>query len=57
VYDAVGLPRRSTRRAALRHPDYRETLRRSAEKIIPFLTEVGLIGGPTTWLWRRAHLL
>jgi hypothetical protein len=57
VYEAVGLPRRRARRTALRNPDYRETLRWSAEKVVPFLTEVGLIGGPTTWLWRRAHLL
>jgi hypothetical protein len=28
-----------------------------AEKIVAFLGEVGMIGGPSKALWRRAHLI
>jgi hypothetical protein len=28
-----------------------------AEKVVAFLTEVGMIGGPSKRIWRKAHLL
>jgi hypothetical protein len=28
-----------------------------AEKIVAFLDEVGMIGGPSKAIWKRAHLI
>jgi hypothetical protein len=57
VYRAVGLDPREARAAALANPHHRETRRWMAEKIVPFLTEVGMIGGPSRRIWQKAHLL
>lgn len=56
-YTAVGLSRRKARRAARRNPVYRETLRWSATKVTTYLKEVGLIGGVSKLIWRRARLI
>jgi hypothetical protein len=57
VYAAVGLDPRRARAVALANPHHHETRRWMAEKVVDFLTEVGMIGGPSTSLWRRAHLI
>ncbi|SHK91216.1 P-aminobenzoate N-oxygenase AurF [Pseudonocardia thermophila] len=57
VYASVGIEPAVGRRTALANPHYHETLRWSARKLVPFLREQGLIGGPTEILWRRAHLI
>jgi hypothetical protein len=57
AYTAVGLRRRAAQRAARSNPAYAETLRWSAAKVVAYLTEVGLFGGPSRLLWRRAHLI
>jgi hypothetical protein len=57
VYAAVGLNPREARAAALANPHHHETRRWMAEKIVAFLTEVGMIGGPSKRIWRQAHLL
>lgn len=57
VYAAVGLNPREARAAALANPHHHETRRWLAEKIVAFLTEVGMIGGPTKRIWQKAHLL
>jgi hypothetical protein len=57
VYTAVGLDPRLGRAAALANPHHRESRRWMAEKIVAFLTEVGMIGGPSKRIWRKAHLL
>src|SRR6476469_1184370 len=57
VYAAVGLDPREAMAAARANPHHRESRRWMAEKIVAFLTEVGMIGGPTRRIWRHAHLL
>jgi hypothetical protein len=57
VYAAVGIDPRAGRRAALANPHWRESLRWSARKLVPFLREQRIISGPSEILWRKAHLL
>jgi hypothetical protein len=57
VYAAVGLNPKEARAAALANPHHQESRRWMAEKIVAFLTEVGMIGGPTKRIWKKAHLL
>lgn len=57
VYRSVGIDPAEGRRAALANPYFHETRRWLGEKIMPFLTEQGLVGGAGMALWRRAHLL
>jgi hypothetical protein len=57
AYRAVGLDPKQAREVARANPHHHETRRFLAEKIVDFLTEVGMIGGPSKRLWRKAHLL
>lgn len=57
VYKAVGLDPREARAVALANPHHHEARRWMAEKIVEFLDEVGMIGGPSRRIWRKAHLL
>jgi P-aminobenzoate N-oxygenase AurF len=57
VYRSVGIDPATGHRAALANPHHQEMLRWSARKLVPFLREQGLIGGPTEILWRKAHLI
>ena len=57
AYTAVGLDPRQAREVARANPHHHETRRWMAEKVVEFLTEVGMIGGPSKRLWRKAHLL
>jgi hypothetical protein len=57
VYRSVGLDPRAARRVALANPHHRQTLRFGGEKIVSFLTENCLIGGPSARLWRRSFLV
>ena len=57
VYLSVGLDPRIARRVALANPYHRETLRYGGEKLVSFLNEAGLIGPPSSHLWRRSFLL
>lgn len=57
VYAAVGVDPATGRRAALANPHWQESLRWSARKLVPFLREQGIVGGPTEVLWRTAHLV
>jgi hypothetical protein len=54
VYEAVGLDPREARRAARNNPAYQETLLFWSEKVMKFLAEADLLGGPAMILWRRA---
>jgi hypothetical protein len=56
VYRSVGLDPRAARAAALANPQYRQTLRFGGQKIVPFLADNGLIGGPGRYWWRRSFL-
>jgi hypothetical protein len=57
AYRAVGLDPKQAREMARANPHHHETRRFLAEKVVGFLTEVGMIGGPSKRLWRKAHLL
>lgn len=57
AYAAVGLNPREARAAALANPHHHETRRWMAEKIVAFLTDVGMIGGPSKRIWKKAHLI
>ncbi len=57
VYPAVGLDPKHARAIAAANPHHHETLRWMAEKVVAFFIEVGMIGGPSKSLWRRAHLI
>jgi hypothetical protein len=57
VYKSVGIDPAAGHKAAVANPNHQETLRWSARKLVPFLREQGIIGGPTEVLWRKAHLI
>jgi hypothetical protein len=57
VYRAVGLDPKRARAAARANPHHHESIRWTARKLVPFLREQGMIGGPSEVLWRRAHLV
>ncbi|HEY9413963.1 MAG TPA: diiron oxygenase [Pseudonocardia sp.] len=57
VYRSVGLDPRKARRTARANPHHQETVRWTARKLIPFLREQGMIGGPSEVLWKKAHLV
>jgi hypothetical protein len=57
VYSAVGLDEKQARRAARGNPRFHETKQWMAEKIIPFLDEVGMINPVARFIYRRAHLM
>lgn len=57
VYASVGIDPDVGRKAALANPNWQESLRWSARKLVPFLREQKIIGGPWEFLWRRAYLV
>jgi hypothetical protein len=57
VYRSVGLDPRIAYRTALHNPWYQESIRFGGEKIVEFLDDAGLVGGPSTFLWRRSFLV
>ncbi len=57
AYAAVGLDPREARQVALANPHHHESRRWMAEKVVAFLDEVGMIGGPSKAIWKRAHLM
>jgi hypothetical protein len=57
VYASVGLDPKQAKQVARANPHHRETKRWMAEKVVEFLNEVGMIGGPSKELWRRAQLV
>jgi hypothetical protein len=57
VYTAVGLDRDRAVHEARHNPQHRESRLWMAERVTGFLREAGIIGGPTTQLWRHAGLL
>jgi P-aminobenzoate N-oxygenase AurF len=56
VYRSVGLDPRAARRAALGNPYHQEAIRFGGEKIVAFLDDAGLVGGPGMYLWRKSFL-
>lgn len=57
VYRAVGLDPAQGRRAAWANPYHRETLRTAGRKVVAYLDDLDLIGGPGMRLWQRSGLL
>jgi hypothetical protein len=57
VYTAVGIDPRKGRKAALANPYHQQHRRWMSEKVVEFLTDVGLIGGPTRSVWKRGYLV
>jgi hypothetical protein len=57
VYDGLVPDPAAARREAARNPHYRETLLWSAEKLVGFLTEAGMITPAEHHWWRRAGLM
>ncbi len=57
VYAAIGLDPESTWKIAMHNPVYRDTIRWAGERIMAFLGDAGLVGGPGMPWWRRSFLL
>jgi hypothetical protein len=57
VYASVGLDPRTAKAAARSNTHYGDKLREASTGLVAFLREVGLVGGPSERLWRRARLL
>ncbi|MGH3435822.1 MAG: AurF N-oxygenase family protein [Sciscionella sp.] len=57
VYASVGLDPSQSRTVALANPHHHETRRWMGERVTAFLREIGIITGPSTALWRKAHLI
>jgi hypothetical protein len=54
VYRSVGIDPVAGRRAAWANPNHRETLRWAGERVVAYLSSLGLVSGP---LWRMSGLL
>lgn len=57
VYASVGLDPKTAKAAARANEHYAAKLRDAATGLVAFLREVGLIGGPSERLWKRAQLI
>jgi hypothetical protein len=57
VYASVGLDPEEARKAARGNDHYATKLRAASTGLVTFLRDVGLIGGPSEALWRRARLI
>lgn len=57
VYRAAGLDPKEAKKAARNNPHYQRKIREGSRKTVEFLDSVGLIGGPSKFLLRRANIL
>ncbi|RZS44228.1 para-aminobenzoate N-oxygenase AurF [Herbihabitans rhizosphaerae] len=57
VYEAVGLDRKEAWKQAKANPHFQETIRYWGERVVGFLREADLVGGPGMVFWRRSMLL
>ncbi|KAA0022311.1 diiron oxygenase [Antrihabitans cavernicola] len=57
VYAAAGLDVKEAKKAAKNNEHYHRKLREGCSKTVEFLDVVGLIGGPSKFLLRRAHII
>ena len=57
VYRSIGLAPDEGRRAARANPHHRETIRWAGERVVAYLGDLGLIGGPGRRLWQMSGLL
>ncbi|WP_216211546.1 AurF N-oxygenase family protein [Amycolatopsis aidingensis] len=56
-YARAGLDPKEARRQALANPHHQEAKRHGAERVVRFLSDADLIGGPTRRMWLRSGLL
>ncbi|WP_020669334.1 AurF N-oxygenase family protein [Amycolatopsis nigrescens] len=56
-YERAGLNGREAQRQARANPNMHEAFRHGAGRVVGFLTEADLIGGPTKYFWRRSKLI
>lgn len=57
MYRRSGLDPRAARRAAMTNPRNRETFKWAAERITGYYQSIGLIGGASSALWKKAGFL
>lgn len=57
VYVAAGLDPRQARAAVKANRHYHDKIREGSAKTVEFLSDAGLVGGPSTLLLRRAHII
>ena len=57
VYRSVGIDPKVGARAARENPSFQETMRWAGEKVVAYLKDLDLVGGPGLALWRRSGLL
>lgn len=57
VYRSVGLDPKAARAVALANPHHQATIRFAGEKLVAYLSDNGLIGGPGLRWWRRSFLI
>ena len=57
VYASVGLDPSEARKVAMHNPQYRATIAWMGEKVMPFLTEHGLVSDRDRKIWRGSFLL
>lgn len=57
IYRSVGIAPAEGRRAVRGNPNVRETMRFAGRRVVAYLSELDLIGGPGVLLWRRCGLM
>jgi hypothetical protein len=57
IYRAVGIKPSVGQKAALQNPAFGETLRWSGQRVVAYLSELGLIAGVGRPLWRSSRLM
>jgi len=57
VYASVGLDPKKAKAAARANAHYGDKLRDASGGLVTFLRDVGLVGGPSELLWKRARLV
>ncbi|MGH3494879.1 MAG: diiron oxygenase, partial [Sciscionella sp.] len=57
MYARAGLDPSAAAAAAAANPAHREMKRHGARKVVGFLTEQDMIGGPSKVLWQRSGLI
>jgi hypothetical protein len=57
VYQSVGLDPKAARAVALANPHHQASIRFSGEKLVAYLADNGLVGGPGLRWWRSSFLL
>lgn len=57
VYKSIGVRPSEGWAASRANPHFRETLRWAGERVVTYLSDLGLVEGPGAFLWKRSGLL